>query len=270
MYGVGGTPLERRVLDVRRRERHGRLSAARAVRARRRRNAYWLLVASPLPHATPLNAFVKLPGLAAEVGLVLLLFGLVRALAGVGAARLAAAAYWLNPAALFDASILGYLDAQYVLPAVAALAAAVSGWPALGRRADRARRCSPRRRVLFIAPAVALAIWADRRAGHARSSALLSAAGGALAAVKSWSSLPSSRPADGRNMLQALGRLAHARHAVGQRGEPVVGDRLPAARRGTRYTTWGVGRAHRAGEDSRHPARRSTSAIRIRERSASC
>ena len=128
MYGVGGTPPERRELDVCRRDRHGRLSAARAVSSSASPdNAYWIWSHRRFPNATPLNAFVKLPGLAAEIGLVAAAVraGPRRAWAST-AARLAAAAYWLNPAALFDASILGYLDAQYVLPAVAALAAAAS------------------------------------------------------------------------------------------------------------------------------------------------
>ena len=139
MYGVGGTPPERRELEY---------AGATATVDYPPLALYELGVAgqrvlalvrtATFPTPTPLNAFVKLPGLAAEIGLALLLFVVVRrARSASAAARLAASAYWLNPAALFDASILGYLDAQYVLPAIAALAAAALRLAGARRRADR-------------------------------------------------------------------------------------------------------------------------------------
>jgi hypothetical protein len=206
MYGVGGTPLERRELEY---------AGANAVvdypplalhELGVAGRAYWIWSHKRFPNATPLNAFVKLPGLAAEIGLVLLIFALVRARLGVTAGRLAATAYWLNPAALFDASILGYLDAQYVLPAVAALAAAALGWPTLAG-ALIAAAILTKAQGLFIAPAVALAIWttgaADRRIAR-----LLSAAAGGLA-VSVAIVAPVVAAGGWPNMLQALGRLAH-------------------------------------------------------------
>jgi hypothetical protein len=206
MYGVGGTPVERRELDY---------AGATAVvdypplalyELGVAGHAYWIWSHRRFPNATPLNAFVKLPGLAAEIGLVLLLFTLVRAHLGVTAARLAATAYWMNPAALFDASILGYLDPQYVLPAVSALAAAALGWPALAG-ALIAAAILTKAQGLFIAPAVALAIWttggADRRIAR-----LLSAAAGGLA-VSLAIIAPIVAAGGWPNMLQALGRLAH-------------------------------------------------------------
>ena len=99
----------------------------------------------------------------------MLLFGCVRARLGVDAARLTAAAYWLNPAALFDASILGYLDAQYLLPAIAAIVAASAGWPLLAGALISAVILTKAQGV-FIAPAVALALWTidapDKRVGR--------------------------------------------------------------------------------------------------------
>ena len=115
-------------------------------------------------------------------------------------------AYWLNPAALFDASILGYLDAQYVLPAVAALAAAAVGWPALAG-ALIAAAILTKAQGLFIAPAVALAIWTIG-APEKRTARLLSAAAAGLAtgaAIVAPVVIAGGWP----NMVQALGRLAH-------------------------------------------------------------
>jgi len=206
MYGVGGTPLERRELDY---------AGATAVvdypplalyELGAAGQAYWIWSHRRFPNATPLNVFVKLPGLAAEVGLAVLLFTLVRAHLGVAAARLVAAAYWLNPAALFDASILGYLDAQYVLPAVAALAAAALGWPTLAG-ALIAAAILTKAQGLFIAPAVALAIWttggADKRIARVWSAA----AGGVAVSIAVVA--PVVAAGGWPNMLQALGRLAH-------------------------------------------------------------
>jgi len=205
MYGVGGVPLERRELTYAGATATVDYPPLALLELGVAGNAYWLWSHRRFPNATPLNAFVKLPSLAAEAGLVVLLFGLVRKYAGVGAARLAAAAYWLNPAALFDASILGYLDAQYLLPAVAALAAAVSGWPALAGALIAASILTKAQGV-FIAPAVALALWATG-ARDTRIKRLFSAAGGALAAAIVIVA-PVVAAGGWRNMLQALGRLA--------------------------------------------------------------
>ena len=205
MYGVGGTPPERREL--------GYAGAAATVdypplalyELGVAGNAYWIWSRRHFPNATPLNAFVKLPGVLAEVGLALLLFAFVRAHLGVAAARLTTAAYWLNPAALFDVSILGYLDAQYVLPAVAALVAAALGWPLLAGALIAASTLT-KAQGLFIAPAVALAIWTTAAPGT-RIVRLLAAAGGGLAVAIAVIA-PVVAAGGWPNMLQALGRLA--------------------------------------------------------------
>jgi hypothetical protein len=205
MYGVGGTPLERRELTYAGASATVDYPPLALIELGVAGNAYWLWSHHRFPNATPLNAFVKLPAIAAEVGLVVLLFGLVRTGAGVDVARLAAVAYWLNPAALFDASILGYLDAPFVLPAIAALAAAVAGWPAIAGALIVAAILTKAQGV-FIAPAVALALWTTpSRTGRIRR--LLSAAGGALAAAAAILA-PVVVAGGWRNMLQALGRLA--------------------------------------------------------------
>ena len=237
MYGVGGTPPERRELEYAGATATVDYPPLALCELGLAGHAYWTWSHRRFPNATPLNAFVKLPSVAAEIGLALLLFALVRARLGVAAARLAAAAYWLNPAALFDASILGYLDAQYVLPAIAALAAAAAGWPALAG-ALIAAAVLTKAQGLFIAPAVALAIWTTG-APEKRVARLLSAAIAGGLAVTIAIVAPVVAAGGWPNMLQALGRLATPRHAVGQRDEPVVGDRLPAAR--VRYSMHDMG-----------------------------
>ena len=206
MYGVGGTPLERRELDY---------AGATAVvdypplalfELGVAGHAYWWWSSHRFPNTTPLNAFVKLPAVAAEIGLLLLIFAVVRAQLGVGAARLAAVVYWLNPAALVDASILGYLDAQFVLPAIAALAAAAYGWPAVAG-ALIAAAVLTKAQAVFIAPAVVLTIWTVGGA-RGRVRRLAASAAGALA-VAAAIALPVIIAGGGPNMAQALSRLAH-------------------------------------------------------------
>ena len=206
MYGVGGTPPERRELEYAGATATVDYPPLALYELGIAGNAYWTWSHRHFPNATPLNAFVKLPSVAGEIGLVLLLFVVVRTHLGLAAARLTAAAYWLNPAALFDASILGYLDVQYVLPAVAALVAATHGWPTLAG-ALIAAAVLTKAQGLFIAPAVALAIW-TMGTPQRRVTRVLSAAAGALAAGLAIIA-PVVAAGGWPNMVQALGRIAH-------------------------------------------------------------
>ncbi|MCU1384322.1 MAG: hypothetical protein JWL71_3019 [Acidobacteria bacterium] len=205
MYGVGGTPPERRELTYAGAAATVDYPPLALVELGAAGHAYWFWSHRHFPNATPLNAFVKLPALIAEIGLVLLLFAIVRAQLGSGAARLTASLYWLNPAALFDASILGYLDAQYLFPAVAALAAAAAGWPAVAG-ALIAAAILTKAQGIFIAPAVALAIWTTGAPEKRRERMLVAAAAGLLATGVVIA--PVAAAGGWPNMLQALGRLA--------------------------------------------------------------
>ncbi|MBI3263701.1 MAG: hypothetical protein HYZ58_11210 [Acidobacteria bacterium] len=132
LYGVGGNPPERRLLKY----------AGQATTVDYPPLALFELAVvgqivhglrPSYPNDAILTAALKLAPVAAEVGLTILLFRFVKRFAprneGVErAAALTALAYWLNPAAILDASFLGYLDPLFVLPAVLALFAACAGW----------------------------------------------------------------------------------------------------------------------------------------------
>ncbi len=206
MYGVGGTPLERRELEF---------AGATAVvdypplalaELGVAGNAFWLWSHRHFPNDTALNAFVKLPSIAAEIALTMLLFAFARASLGVGTARVTAIAYWLNPTALINVSVLGYLDAQFVLPAIAALVAAAYGWPTLAG-ALIAASVLTKAQAIFIAPAVALAIW-TLGGGSGRAMRIASAAAGTVAA-SAVIVAPVIVAGGWPNMVQALSRLAH-------------------------------------------------------------
>jgi hypothetical protein len=205
MYGVGGTPVERRELEYAGAKATVDYPPLALIELGAAGQAYWAWSGRHFPNATPLNAFVKLPGIAAEIALALLLFAIVRSRLGMHAARLAVACYWLNPAALFDASILGYLDPQYVLPAVAAVAAAASGWPAVAGALIAAAILTKAQGV-FVAPAVALAIWMCGEAERRIARLIMAAAAGLITAVAIVA--PVILAGGWPNMVQALGRLA--------------------------------------------------------------
>jgi hypothetical protein len=110
-----------------------------------------------------------------EVGLCVLLFVALRWAWGEPMAHWAVVAYWLNPAAIMNASVGGYLDALFVMPAVGALLAAVSGWPALAGGLIAASVLT-KPQGIFVVPAVVIAVGNVR----GRTGLIRAAAGGAL------------------------------------------------------------------------------------------
>jgi hypothetical protein len=205
MYGVGGEPVERRQLEYAGATATVDYPPLALYELGAAGDAYWVWSGRHFPNAAPLNVFVKLPAVAAEIGLVLLLFGIVRAHLDVVTARFIAAAYWLNPAALLDASILGYLDAQYVLPAAGALAAAALSRPSLAG-ALLAAAVLTKAQGVFVAPAVVLALWTVGRP-ETRAARLWSAAVAGVAVAVAIV-IPVAVAGGWPNMVQALGRLA--------------------------------------------------------------
>jgi glycosyl transferase family 87 len=136
------------------------------------------------PDGTALTVAVKLPILLANIALTALLFAGIRRIAGRDEpARWAALAYWLNPATIFGGELLGYVDALYFLPAIAALVLAHLRRPWLaGILAGIAVATKPQ--GILIGPAMALMLW------HAGGAAAIGAAGVTFAATLTLVALP--------------------------------------------------------------------------------
>lgn len=206
MYGVGGSPPERRELEY--------LGTATVVdypplalyELGAAGRLHWLWSGRRFPNNRSLNAVVKLPSMVGDAAVLLLVLAVTRRYFGERAARSAAAVYWLNPASIIDGSVLGYLDLQYVAPAVGAIVAAAHGLAVLAGILIAAAILTKAQGV-FIAPAVALAVWAC--GDPARRRARIASAAGAGFATAAVVVAPVVAAGGWANMLQALSRLAH-------------------------------------------------------------
>ena len=206
MYGVGGSPPERRVLEFAGAQTTVDYPPLALYELGAAGDLYWRWSHRRFPNSDALNVFVKLPALAADIALGWLIFVVVRRRFGADAARWIAACYLLNPAVIVDASVLGYLDPQFVLPAIASLVAAAAAWSAA---AGVLAACAvlTKAQAVFVLPAMALALWnmgpRDRRLSR------LLTAGCAGAAACGVMVAPIVRAGGWPNMAQAVGRLAH-------------------------------------------------------------
>jgi hypothetical protein len=211
LYGVGGSPPERRVVTL-----NGagttidypplalaELGAAGRVYRWLNRGAY--------PDGTALIVAVKVPVILADAGiLALLAFGL-RPLIGGSRAKTAALVYWLNPAVLLDGAFLGYLDPLFILPAAATLIAVAFDWPfAAGLLAGAA--CLTKPQAVIFVPAAALALWTAtaQRATSREGRPLRAAASGftGLAIALAVGLAPIVSAGAFANFTQAMSRLA--------------------------------------------------------------
>jgi hypothetical protein len=96
---------------------------------------YQAVFAPTFADSATFNVLVKIPLVLADAGIAALIFWAVRRRGTPGrsgVAWVAAGAYWGNPTAIVAGSILGYYDALYGLPLVAALGALAVGRYALG------------------------------------------------------------------------------------------------------------------------------------------
>jgi hypothetical protein len=135
------------------------------------------------PDTLALLVAIKLPVLAANIGLTALFYWAVRRVSGRDEpARWAALAYWLNPATIVGGEMLGYVDPLYFLPAVAALVLAHFGRPAwAGLLAAIAIATKPQ--GILIGPALVLALW---QGGGAIAVAWAAATGIVALAAIAW------------------------------------------------------------------------------------
>jgi hypothetical protein len=125
------------------------------------------------------TVFIKSIPVVFEAALCVLLFVALRRSAGDEAARWAVVVYWLNPAAIVNASFGGYLDPMFVLPAVAALMAATTGRPMLAGGLIAASVLT-KPQGIFIVPAVMLALRNATESGARRWRIVAGAAGALL------------------------------------------------------------------------------------------
>ena len=139
--------------------------------------AYWHATNGRFPDTRVLTAVIKGLPVAFEIGLVALLFIALRRTFGDDTACWAVVGYWLNPAAIINASVGGYLDALFVLPAVLSIVAATGGWPTLAGGLIAASALTKPQGV-FVLPAVAVATWnaGDPSSRRARVAAAIAGA----------------------------------------------------------------------------------------------
>jgi 4-amino-4-deoxy-L-arabinose transferase-like glycosyltransferase len=154
------------------------------------------------PNTPLLTSALKVPGLLAAAGLTMLILWIVGARWGTSAGRVAAMAYWANPAVILHGAFLGYLDSLVALPAVAALAAATHGRAATSG-ALLALACLVKPQGIFVAPAVALALVPGSREGWRGATAALTA-GAIVATAVVW---PFVRAGTFQNMVHGVGGL---------------------------------------------------------------
>ena len=217
MYGVGGTPPERRLHDFDGRQATVNYPPVALYELALAGLAYDAVVAG-FPNGMALTAAVKLLPVLAEIGIVWLVVLAVRRFrpGGPEQARYAGLAYWLNPATLLTSAVLGYIDALFALPALGALVAAAAGrGPLAGGLLALAILTKPQ--AVFVAPAVGLALMI----GHEPRSPLqafrrLALAAGAGALTAGLVLAPVVAAGAWRNFLQAMGSFSRHDMLSGQ------------------------------------------------------
>lgn len=149
-----------------------------------------------------LTAALKLTLLLMDALACALMWRIARVAGGQHAGRAAVVFFWLNPALILDGAVLGYLDAWFAVPVLAAIAAAQRG---AGTWAGAALGLAVTIKVqaVFAAPVVGLVLW------HA-SVARIRTAGAAAAAccaVVALALLPFAVRGALPNLLNGVGSL---------------------------------------------------------------
>lgn len=162
VYGVGGDPPERGVLHY-----QGKWTTVDypplALYELGVVGIVYGAVAPAYPNTWHLLAAIKAPGLLFGAALAWLLYRTVGRVTGrEDAAQWAALAFWLNPATILNAEVLGYLDPLVMLPAVAALVLLVEGRTAWAGVAFGAALMTKPQAIL-VAPALAIVLLQRRQ-----------------------------------------------------------------------------------------------------------
>lgn len=158
MYGIGGDPPERRVLELKDQRTTVDYPPVALYELAIVGTVYgWLF--PEFPNDWKLNVAVKVPGLIAGVVLTVALYvGIGRLTRDEDAARWVALAYWCNPATMVNAELLGYLDPLMHAPAVTAMLALFLGAP-IWAGALFAMALLTKPQAMLLGPAFALAAW---------------------------------------------------------------------------------------------------------------
>jgi hypothetical protein len=203
MYGVGGSPPERGVVrwqDIEGTTEYPPLALYELAAVGHAYRA----IDPDFEDGAVLTALVKLPGLLAEIALVVVVLVWGRRALGDAGAVWMALAVWLNPAVLVNGAALGYLDAQMAVPAALAMLAAARGWPGLAG-ALAAAAVLTKAQAVFVGPALLLALWRQPIVPTSRAVGRFLAGGLAAALLVV---LPIILRGAWPNMVQAIGRLA--------------------------------------------------------------
>jgi hypothetical protein len=199
LYGVGGSPPEHRVINYLNAETTVDYPPLALYELGWAGRVYRWVNHGRFPNTTPLFIAIKAPAAIADAGLATLLFFVVRRRLGGAAARWATTAYWLNPGVILNGVVLGYLDPQYALPAVASLIAATEGAFAMAGALGAAAVLTKPQAIVAL-PALVLVPGAAPVAVLRLGAGALIATGVLVAPVAASGALP--------NMTHALGRLA--------------------------------------------------------------
>jgi len=157
MYGIGGQPPMRGVVswgDIHTTVDYppGTLAALAIV------GHVYRVLDPAFSDSRLLTAVIKLAILLMDALACWLLWALMQRMVSEPAARIAALAYWLNPAVILDGAILGYLDPWMLVPILSALIAASGGSAALCGAA-LALGVLLKLQAIFAIPVAALLLW---------------------------------------------------------------------------------------------------------------
>ena len=202
VYGVGGTPLERR--DIHWHDDSGTVTyPPMSIAELATVGHFYQAIRPDYPDSVLLTVLIKLTGLLSEIVFVAFLLTWGRRAMGAAAAEWSAIAFWLSPGIWFTGSALGYTDAQAAVPIMLALIAALSNWPVVaGALAAVAVLTKPQ--AVFLVPVLAVLIV--RRASAFDWRGLCRAAfGGALTTLVIFTPFIVRRSMP--NVMQAMARL---------------------------------------------------------------